>query len=240
MAKKNFYLIIDTETTQDQLVADFGAVVIDTRGRVQTQCGVLLDTIYNDSRNHPLFFTSDVDGIWSKNGQDKRYGMYNRMLQSGTRMLASVNAVNRWLERVKGQYNPYLTAYNFPFDRDKCKNTEIDLTIFGDKYFCLWAAAITKWGHTQKFRQFVLDTHCFNMPTELGNMTYKTNAEIMTRFVLNDPDLPDEPHTGLEDILYYELPVLKKLLTTETPKKLMASTSYNWREFQVKDGFKAI
>jgi len=39
--KKDYYLIIDTETTMNDKVADFGAVVIDRQGNIQTQCGVL-------------------------------------------------------------------------------------------------------------------------------------------------------------------------------------------------------
>ena len=119
MAKKDWFLIVDTETTQDSLVADFGAVVCDRKGNIATQCAVLVNNIFTDEKNHPLFFTSDSDGIWSKNGQDTRYSKYRKMLESGSRMLASVNGINNWLNKVEGKYNPYLTAYNLPFDLDK-------------------------------------------------------------------------------------------------------------------------
>ena len=92
--KKSHFLIIDTETTQTDLVADFGAVVVDRRGNILNQCGVLTGGIFTDPATHPLFFTSDSDGIWSKDGQDKRYKAYRRMLKSGSRMIASVNAIN--------------------------------------------------------------------------------------------------------------------------------------------------
>ena len=239
MAKKDYFLTIDTETTQDQKVADFGATVSDRKGNIVTQCAVLINGIYTDQQNHPLFFTSDPAGIWSKKGQDKRYSKYTKMLESGSRMLASVNAINRWLERVAGKYNPYLTAYNLAFDLDKCEKTEIDLTIFGNRKFCLWGAAQDKWGKTKKFRQFVLDNHGFNSPTDLGNMTYKTNAEIMARYVLNQPELADEPHTALEDIIFYELPILNRLVQTTKKQKWLNPPSYNWRDYQVKDHFTA-
>ena len=41
--KKHFYLIVDTETTQANTVADFGAVVVDRQGNIVEQFGVLLD-----------------------------------------------------------------------------------------------------------------------------------------------------------------------------------------------------
>lgn len=239
MAKKDYYLIIDTETTQDSLVADFGAVLTDRNGRVIKQCAVLLDGIYTDSENHVLFHMTEDNPVFGQKTLGPRYMAYNKMLEAGQRMLANKAAVNRWLERINAEFKPYITAYNFPFDRSKCANTGIDLTIFQDRYFCLWAASIQKWGSNKRFRQFCLDSHAFNTPTQAGNMTFKTNAEVMARFVLNQPDLEDEPHTALEDVLYYELPILKKLLATTPKHAIIDAESYNWRNFQVKDAFKA-
>jgi len=241
MSKKQLFLTVDTETTQDQKVADFGAVVCDRKGNIVNQCAVLVNGIYTDTQNHPLFFTSDPAGIWSKKGQDKRYSVYAKMLESGSRMLASVGAINRWLDMVKAEYNPILTAYNLPFDLDKCKNTGIDLTQFSS--FCLWSAAFSQWANTRAYKNMALQLHAFNPPTDLGNMTYKTNAETMARFVLNNPSLPDEPHTALEDAIFYELPILVKLLKVKkiTAKGLIEYPpgAYNWRNCQVRDHFTA-
>ena len=84
-----------------------------------------------------------------------------------------------------------------------------------------------------------LETHAFNPPTRYANMTYKTNAETMARFCLNQASLEDEPHTALEDVIFYELPILRKLLRTKSNKWLLEnSTKANWRDVQVKDWFK--
>lgn len=240
MSKKQFFLIADTETTQDNLVADFGAVICDRQGRIYGQCSVLIAGIFNDPKKHPLFFDSSQPStaLWSKAGADKRYAKYMKMLKEGSRMLASVTAVNRWLERVMGKYNPILTAYNLPFDASKCKNTGIDLTIFNER-FCLWAAAYTKWAKTRNYKNFILQVHGFNTPTDLGNMTYQTNAEIMTRFITGNPDLPDEPHTALEDVIDYELPILTAYLKNTSKAELLNIEPYNWRDVQVKDHFQA-
>ena len=247
IAKKQYFLTIDTETTQPKhgnentpgipaKVADFGAVVSDRKGTILTQCATLVHGVY-DNPDTPLFFTSSAEGIWSKAGQDFRYTKYNDMLEKGIRMLATVNAINRWLEKVAATYSPFLTAYNLSFDIDKCQNTSIDLTLF-PKRFCLWHASQQKWGKTKKYRQFVLDTHGFNSPTDLGNMSYKTNAEIMARFVLGLPNLENEPHTALEDIIGYELPILNKLLKTVKTSELLTAKPYHWQDYQVKDWFK--
>jgi len=236
--KKDYYLIIDTETTVSDKVADFGAVVVDRCGNIQTQCGVLVRGAFGTDA---LFYNAnDDEGIWSKQGRDRRIDRYNQMLDDGTRMLASVNAINNWLNRVAGKYNPMLTAYNLPFDIDKCNKTGIDLSMF-ENSFCLWRVAYNKFSMTKPYKNFALSIHAFNNRTNKGNMSFQTNAEVMTKFVTGDTDLADEPHTALEDIIYYELLILKRLLKTETKNDLLeGGISFNWRDVQLKDHFKAI
>lgn len=238
---KTHFLLIDCETTQDSLVADFAAIVCDKRGKVLTQCAVLINGVYTDPTKHPLFFTSDAKAsIWSKAGQDRRYATYHAMLKSGSRMLASVNAVNIWLGKAAASYRPILTAYNLAFDLHKCANTGIDLTFF-DRSFCLWYAAVNHWAKTKAYRRMVLKCHAFNAPTDLGNMTFQTNAETMARFVMNNPELVDEPHTALEDIVFYELPILARLAKVRPVKWLLGdSMAYDWKQWQVKDWFKPL
>ena len=48
MSKKQYFLIVDTETTQNNLVADFGAVIVDRKGKIITQCAVMVDGIFTD------------------------------------------------------------------------------------------------------------------------------------------------------------------------------------------------
>jgi len=240
MAKKQYFLIVDTETTQDGLVADFGAVVCDRHGKIYNQCAVMVDGIYTDTENHPLFFDPKATdkSLWSKRGADNRYKKYAAMIKEGSRMIASVAAINRWLAQVLGKYDPILTAYNLPFDLGKCNNTNIDLTQFSES-FCLWSAAYTRWARSKDYKNFVLSVHGFNAVTSLGNATYQTNAEIMTRFLTNNPELENEPHTALEDIIYYELLIFKAFMRGKTIKQLRDIQPYNWREVQLKDHFQA-
>jgi len=238
MAKKQYIMIIDTETTLDDLVADFAAVIVDKKGRVFSQCAVLVRDVYNDRNGHCLFYDQSA-GHFSRARLAERYAKYDTMLDEGTRMLASVAAINRWLERAAAKYMPFLTAYNLNFDRVKCQNTGIDLTMFPNQ-FCLWAAAANKWAFSKKYRQFILDNHAFNNPTGLGNMTYKANAETMARFVLQNSNLADEPHTALEDIIYYELPIFRALAANTKLTELQALSPPPWQKMQVKDHFKPV
>lgn len=238
MAKRDYFLIVDTETTQDQMVADFGAIIVDKKGKIYSECAVLVRDIYNDKDNHPLFYSGDADPLWGKSTLPARYNRYNNMLDSGTRMLASVAAINVWLAKANEKYSPILTAYNLSFDMHKCINTGIDLAQF-DKSFCLWHSAFTKWAHTKQYRNFVLLVHAFNPPTQYQNMSFKTNAETMTRFVTDNPLLEDEPHTAFEDAKLYELPILLKLVNSTKKERYMNPTPFDWKKVQVKDWFTA-
>ncbi len=235
---KNYFCIIDTETTQDSLVADFAAVIVDRKGNVMSQCAVLVNGVFTDMEKHPLFYTSgDDSALWAKAGLPARYDRYNRMVENGSRMVCSVAAINRWIDKAIATYDPIVTAYNFAFDREKCANTGIDLTGFRTS-FCLWQAAYSQYAHTKNYRKMVLALHAFNAPTSKGNMTFKTNAETMARFVTGNLDLEDEPHTALEDVIFYELPILVKLFKSKSVKKVLENAQpYNWRDCQVKDWF---
>lgn len=231
MAKKQYFAIIDTETTIADTVADCAIVICDRKGVIFNQMAVI---IKNEFENNSLFYDINAKGLWSKEYAQFKHDKYIKMLESGSRMFASVAAVNRWIAAAIGKYNPTLTAYNLPFDNSKCTNTEIDLTGFSDR-FDLWGAAVGNICKTKQYRQFCLDNHLFNNVTEFKNMTYKTSAESVTGYLSGS--MTDEPHTALEDIIGYELPTLVNILAKKDWRKKILP--YNWREFQVKDSFVA-
>jgi len=230
--KKQYFLIIDTETTINNTVADFGAVVVDRKGLIFAECGVLVAGEFGEK---DLFY--DVNSkmpIWQLSGLKRRTENYHKMLESGSRVLASVNAINRWLDKVKTAFNPTLTAYNLAFDIDKMKNTGIDHSMFSDR-FCLWGASVGNICKMRKYKNFVLDNHIFNNRTDRGNHTFSTSAETVYQFLTGD--FTPEPHTGLEDAKLYELPILLNVIKKK--KWHDNIVAYNWRSFQTKDHFKA-
>ncbi len=231
MAKKQFFAILDTETTMENTVADFAIVICDREGRIYNQCAVLVAGHYG---NFELFHDKNANDIWGYGGLEKRKEVYIEMLDSGKRMLASVNAINKWIAQAVGKYNPQLTAYNLAFDKDKCEKTGIDLSTFTNS-FCLWQAAVGNICGTKQFKQFVLENHAFNNVTQFGNMTLKTNAEIVCGFI--NGEFKEEPHTALEDARDFELPILREIVKKKKWQEKI--TPYNWRNFQVKDNFAA-
>lgn len=230
MAKKQFFMIVDTETTCADTVADFAAIVVDRAGIIHAQCAVIIQAEFEKG----LFFDVNASGHWSKENARVKAAAYLEMLREGSRMASSVSAVNRWLEKANAKYAPILTAYNLPFDQAKCANTLIDMTIFADR-FCLWQAAVGNICKSKAYRQFVLDNHLFNNVTDKGNMTFQTNAEAVAGFLNNQMVM--EPHTALEDAVYFELPILKALIKKKNWRE--KCQAYAWQDFQVKNNFSA-
>lgn len=229
MARKQFFAIIDTETTMQDTVADFAAVICDREGRIHHQCAVLVKDHY---QAHELFHDKNANDIWGYAGLEKRKQAYATMLDNGTRMLASVAAINRWLMLAIGKYDPQLTAYNLAFDVSKCANTGIDLSPFTQR-FCLWQASIGNICYSKKYRQFALDNHLFNSPTKHNNMTFKTTAEAVCGYLNNAFTI--EPHTALEDARDFELPILKYILKRKRWQDNIIA--YDWQKFQVRDHY---
>lgn len=236
----DYFCIIDTETTQPKKdehsgkVADFGAVICDRKGRIYASCGVMVAGVYGEEE---LFHNEKAGELWNKKSLAIRHTRYANMLDSGERVMGSNHAINKWLAKAVGRYNPILTAYNLAFDTSKCQNTGIDLTQFNQS-FCLMNAAKSKWMGSKKYLRFVLENHLFNNPSKLRNMSWTYKAENMARFVLNNPDMDDEPHTALEDAQFYELPILVKLVNTTKRIDWMQPEITGWQKWQVKDYFK--
>lgn len=231
MAKKQWFAILDTETTMQNTVADLGIVICDRHGNIAKSLAVLVNGHYG---TFELFHDKHANDIWGYQGLRNREQNYVKMLDSGSRMLASVNAINKWINQAIGAYNPTLTAYNLAFDLDKCEKTGIDLTGFANK-FCLWQAAVGNICNTKQYKSFVLENHGFNKPTEFGNMTMQTNAEMVCGFV--NGEFKKEPHTAIEDARDFELPILVDIVKKKKWQDKI--TPYNWREFQVKNHFQA-
>lgn len=239
MAKKKYFVTIDTETTQSGKVADMGIVVSDRKGNIHYEVGILIGDFFSNQEDHPLFHIyGDKNDVFSKESLPARYAAYEQMLQDGRRVLASVGAVNRVLSKIAAKYSPVMTAYNLAFDRDKMNNSGIIANELFPNQFCLWHAAVAKWANTRQYKSFALRNHFFgNRTSKTGHMGIQTNADVMAKFLLGE-GLADEPHTALEDAKYYEVPILTALVKNTSPAEYMNPPPYNYRNFAVRDHFK--
>ena len=211
---KHFYLIVDTETTTKQTVADFGAVIVTKQGEIVERFGAM---VYGQFGKIPLFSDpSEPDNaLWSEQSAKRREKDYYSMLETGERSVASVALINQWLVRVNAQYSPVLTAYQLSFDLGKCRNTRINLGIFAER-FCLMKAAKRKIGVLAEYQQFCIDRGLLTTKGRKPQMT----ADAMAKFILGD-SLEDEPHTALEDARDYEAAILTHILRDTTRAQLL-------------------
>ena len=162
---KHYYLIVDTETTKYQTVADFGAVVVDKKGAIIEQFGAL---VLGHFGQMPLFSdpTANPDAFWSEQSADRRLKHYDEMLDTGERSISSPALINQWLAGINARYAPILTAYNIAFDFGKCRNTRINLGIFNSR-FCLMRTAKRKIGVLADIRHFAMIINC--LPKSYAN-----------------------------------------------------------------------
>lgn len=230
MAQKEFYAIVDTETTKNDHVFDIAIIIVDRKGIIHHKMAVLV----NDFINEELFYDNN-NGAWSKAIAIKKREEYKNMTNDGRRVIASVNAINRWIDKAIQKYNPILTAYNIAFDADKCNKSGIDVTGFKSS-FCLWHTAAEMFGNSKNFKAFALENHYFGNRTKNANMVIKTNAEVMAHFVTGDNIA--EPHTALEDAQFFELPILQAIVNKKGWKNKI-NKPFNWQNFVVKNHFKA-
>jgi len=230
MAKKEFFAIVDTETTINDHVFDFAIVICDRQGVIHAKMAVLVQDFIGED----LFYDNN-NGAWSKQIAVKKRAEYEKMIFDGRRIVASANAINRWIDKAIAKYNPTLTAYNVAFDSDKCAKSGIDLTGFKSR-FCLWHTAVEVFGTTKAFKSFALDNHYFGNRTKNANMVIKTNAEVMAHYVTGENIA--EPHTALEDAQFFELPILAAIVKKKGWKN-KTNKPFNWQAFVVKNHFKA-
>jgi len=211
---RHFYLIVDTETTKKQTVADFGAVIVTKQGEIVERFGAM---VLGHFGKLPLFAdaTAPDSALWSEQSAQRREKDYYSMLDTGERSIASPALINQWLVRVNAQYSPVLTAYNLAFDLGKCRNTRINLGIFGQS-FCLMKAAKRQIGTLAEYHAFCNANGFLTAKRRDPSMT----ADTMAKFILG-VSLEDEPHTALEDAQFYEAPILTKILESVTRKQLL-------------------
>ena len=209
MANKDILLIVDTETTITQTVADFGAVVVDlSTTTILEQAGVL---VWKQFGEKDLWYDSHVDeeDYWSRRNSKLRNKKYEGYVDAGFRVVAAIAWINGWLIRMHEKYDPIVTAYNMGYDRTVCKNTNIDLGIFSEEK-CLWRHAAEKTYPNDA--DYVDFCHTKGYITPAGRIS--TKADHVAHFVLlQHLDRYDkEPHTALEDARDYEWPIAIDLL----------------------------
>jgi len=227
--KKQFFIIVDTETTmptggKPAHVADFAAVICDRKGNIVKQMAVLTPFFQHEK----LFYNRD-SGFFGVQNLILRTNKYLDMVKKGERRLANIQAINGWLLQAKKMYNPTLTAYNLPFDKNACEKSGIHLRF--KKEFCLWQEATRIFAGRVSYINHVLEHKAIS-----AKLNIQTNADTMSKF-LSVKKLGDEPHTALEDIINHEILIFKEIMRA---KKGIKRQPYNWRNHALIDHVQAV
>lgn len=196
MAKKNYYIVLDTETAnglEDPLTYDIGFAVIDKKGNVyETHSYIIKDIfVYMSDLMQTAYYANKIDN-------------YIADLDSGTRQLKTFFEVRKIILDIFKRYNIVaVMAHNARFDVKALNTTIRYLTKSRMRYFfpygtIIWdtlAMARTTIGKQKTYIRWCTNN---NYLTKKGMV--KLTAEILYRYITLNLNFV-EAHTGLEDVL---------------------------------------
>ena len=217
---KTRFLVIDIETTKPKQgektgsIFDIGFAIFSRKDGIIGEQGYIL----KENKDLIPYYADRL----------KRYDEY---LATGEYLIKPFVQIMDIIDRLCKKYNvEYVTAYNLQFDKDTyidklCERYGIQSPLKNLKTFCIWQGACETLGQRKSFKDFV-DSNKFLKPNTNNRMS---GAEIMYRYMINEPDFEEE-HTGLADIRI-EIELLDRILRQ---KKKMSKTYGNgaWRLVQ--------
>lgn len=227
MAKKKFYMVIDTETCGDY-VFDIGYRVIDRAGNCYANGSYVVAEFIENPATLNMFndrFTRDKIGkyyfdLWADNGGFNVLDFYSIMCE---------------VNEVRNDFNAIVCAYNIAFDLLHLDKTA---DYFGyDNFFNsdiqtldIWHMAMCVLG-TNNYIRFCIAN---DFLTNGGNIA--TGAEIMYRYICNDVEFK-EAHTAHEDCII-ECKIMHKCFSRkkhfETSTVGMCIHNKEWQRIQTK------
>ena len=193
MRKKQYYLILDTETTNGlayPLAYDIGFTIIDRQGRVYEKKSYVVQEIFDNS--------DLMDTAYYK----EKMPLYNTDIEKKLAYKKRLLTIRQDIETILNKYNiKEMYAYNCGFDKRALKNTtaRINCDRFYGFFFrkidynCIWHMACKVLCKSRNYKKFCTDNDYIS---EKGN--YKTSAEIVYRYLTKDTNF-NEQHRGLAD-----------------------------------------
>lgn len=200
--RRNYYLIVDTETAntnddnmQDPLVYDIGGAIVDKRGKVyETFSFVIYDVFYG------------MKSIMQSAYYSNKIPMYQEQIDKGERKVVTYLTAKLYIKDLCTKWNvKSIIAHNMYFDYKATSQTQRYLTKSKYRYF--FPYGIELWD-TQKMAH---DTICkqkgyIQWCKDNGFMTRhrkprpQEKAEVIYRYLIGDETFI-ESHTGLEDVM---------------------------------------
>ena len=208
MARKNMYLIIDTETcnsVEEPIPYDIGYAICDRQGKIYVKRAFVVAEVFCDMSDvmQSAYYADKIPSYWDD-------------IRNGTKTLRTFwNIRKQILDDIKKYNVNIIGAYNMGFDK-RALNNVIRYTTksfyrwffpFGTEYFCIWNMACQTILNTKSYVNFAEKN---GLVSEKDNIL--TSAESAYKFLTKEVNFM-ESHTGLEDV-EIEVEVMAKCYKT--------------------------
>ena len=194
--RKNYYLTIDTETTNgfdDPIVYDVGGCIHDKKGNVyETFSFVIYETFYGMKDLMQSAYYAD------------KIPMYKEQIAKGKRKVVRFSTAKSIVKELCDRYNvKAIIAHNMRFDYRALTRTQRYLTKSKYRYF--FPYGIELWDSLKMAQDTICKQKRYKKFCEKNDYLQKSGkpratAEILTRYIRKDNEYKEE-HTGLADVL---------------------------------------
>lgn len=195
MARKKYYLVIDTETCnslEQPFCYDIGYAICDRHGNMVVKRSFVVAEMFLDNKNlmKSCYYANKIPQYWED-------------IKSGKRTIKSIFNIRKQIKADMKEYKvKEVGAYNMAFDKRALNNTIRYCSKsfirwffpFGTQYFCIWHMACQVIMNQVKYIKFAIQN---GLESKAGNI--QTSAECCYKFLTDSIDFV-ESHTGLEDV----------------------------------------
>lgn len=211
--RKNYYLTIDTETTNgfdDPMVYDIGGCIHDKKGNVmETFSFIIYETFCG------------MKDLMASAYYAEKIPMYQEQIDKGERKIVKFATAKRHIKALCEKYNvKAIIAHNMRFDYRSTTRTQRYLTKSKYRFFLPYGIPLwdtLKMAQDTICKQWTYKEWCYKNGYLTKNGRVRATAEILYKYVSGDIDFK-ESHTGLEDVLI-EKEIFAKCMAQHKPMR---------------------
>ena len=195
MAKKKYYLVLDTETAnsvEEPLPYDIGWAICDRKGNIYERKSYVCTEVFLDMKDVMVsaYYAEKIPKYWDD-------------IKAGTRTLTGMWNIRREMIKDMKKYKvSAVCAYNMGFDKRALNNLIRYVSKswmrwwfpFGTEYNCIWNMACNAILNRTTYIKFAVKN---GLISDANNIF--TSAECAYRYITDSIDFV-ESHTGLEDV----------------------------------------
>jgi len=195
MAKKKYYLVLDTETAnsvEEPLPYDIGWAICDRKGNIYERKSYICTEVFLDMKDVMVsaYYAEKIPNYWDD-------------IKAGRRILTGMWNIRREMIKDMKKYKvSAVCAYNMGFDKRALNNLVRYVSKswmrwwfpFGTEYNCIWNMACNAILNRTTYIKFAVKN---GLISDANNIF--TSAECAYRYITDSIDFV-ESHTGLEDV----------------------------------------